>query len=364
MFLNSIRLANFKNYADAEFLFCEKVNALVGENGAGKTNLLDAIHYLSFCKSYFSSHDSLSIRFDHDFFAVHGEFIDFNERKSTPVSCTFKASPGRKTMKANQKEYNLLSDHIGLFPLIMISPYDKDIINDGSDVRRRFFDLFISQFDKDYLRSLISYQKILTQRNNLLKQCIEQRSFNRELLQVFDDQLIEPGHYIFKKREEYIARIVPYFQNYYTILSGKKESVNIIYESGLLSLSFKEGLEQGEIADRKSGYTNFGIHKDEYRFTIDGYPVKRFGSQGQQKSFSIALKLSQFDYIYKEKKIKPILLLDDIFDKLDMNRTAHLLELVGKEETGQVFISDTHEERVRNIFQHHCIEHKIFNISR
>ena len=362
MYLDNIKLANFKSYDDSEFAFCVKVNAIVGENGSGKTNLLDAIHYLSFCKSYFTSYDSLSIRFDQDFFSIHGEFVGFDTENKTKVSCTFK-SPGRKVMKANQKEYNLLSDHIGLFPLIMISPYDNDMINEGSDVRRKFFDMIISQFDKEYLRHLITYQKILSQRNILLKQFIEQRNFNKELLNVFDEQLLIPGDYIFQKRSEYIKNIIPHFQEYYDSLSGNREKVNIIYESGLQNVSFEKGLLESESADRKSGYTNFGIHKDDFIFQIDERSVKRFGSQGQQKSFAIALKLSQFDYIYDKKKIKPILLLDDIFDKLDMRRIASLLELMGKEQIGQVFISDTDEIRVKNILESHHIEHKIFNIT-
>jgi len=363
MFLDHIKLTNFKNYNEIEFDFCEKVNAIVGENGSGKTNLLDAIHYLSFCKSYFSSQDKLSISFDADFFALHGEFIDFTERKSTKVSCTFKAS-GRKVMKAHQKEYSHLSDHIGLFPLIMISPYDNDLINDGSDVRRKFFDMIISQFDKNYLQHLIHYQKLITQRNGVLKQFIEQRNFDASLLYIYDEQLITPGNYIYKKRKEYLENIISYFQHYYDFLSDKKECVSIFYESGLSELSFEEGFRKHEMSDRKSGYTNFGIHKDDFFFTINGRAVKRFASQGQQKSFAIALKLSQFDYIYTQKKIKPILLLDDIFDKLDMNRIGNLLELVGKENIGQVFISDTNMKRVSEILEYHQIEHRIYSLIR
>ncbi len=363
MFLDHIKLSNFKNYSEIEFDFCEKVNAIVGENGSGKTNLLDAIHYLSFCKSYFTNQDRLSIAFDADFFAIHGEFIDFSERKSTKVSCTFKAS-GRKVMKAHQKEYTQLSSHIGLFPLIMISPYDNDLINDGSEVRRKFFDMIISQFDKNYLQYLIKYQKLIVQRNSMLKQFIEQRCFDASLLQIYDDQLIEPGNYIYEKRKTYLESIIPYFQRYYDFLSDQKEQVGISFESGLSQYTFKEGFLQNETADRKSGYTNFGIHKDDYLFTINGRPVKRFASQGQQKSFAIALKLSQFDYIYRQKKIKPILLLDDIFDKLDINRIGRLLELVGGKEIGQVFISDTNRARVSEILDSHQIEYKTYALIR
>ncbi|MDL2312970.1 DNA replication and repair protein RecF, partial [Bacteroidales bacterium OttesenSCG-928-B11] len=256
MYLTNLKLANFKSYSEADFDFCPKVNAIVGENGSGKTNLLDAIHYLSFCKSYFLAQDSLSIQFDSDFFAIHGDFINPKDEQKTKVSCTFKL-PGRKVMKANQKEYQLLSDHIGQFPLIMISPYDNDIINEGSEVRRKFFDMIISQFDKEYLRKLISYQKILTQRNSLIKQFIEQRYFDWNLIQIFDMQLSEPCQYIYSKRKSYIDSIMPCFNEYYTFISNGKEEVGIKYESGLSYSTYEEGVANCELADRKSGYTNF-----------------------------------------------------------------------------------------------------------
>lgn len=363
MYLNNLKLANFKNYEEAEFDFCTKMNVVVGENGAGKTNLLDAIHYLSFCKSYFLSQDSFSIRFDQDFFAIHGEFFQPDDDRKMKVSCTFK-TPGRKVMKADQKEYQLLSDHIGQIPLIMISPYDNDIINEGSDVRRKFFDMIISQFDKEYLRKLIAYQKILSQRNALIKQFIEQRQFNWSLVQIFDMQLAEPCQYIHEKRKDYIDSIIPHFNKCYAFLSNEKEEVSIKYESGLSYQTYEEGMANCEEADRRSGYTNFGVHKDDYVFTINGRSIKKIGSQGQQKSFSIALKLAQYDYIYDRKKMKPILLLDDIFDKLDMQRIERLLELVGKNEIGQVFITDTNAPRMKEILEAHGIENKIFTITR
>lgn len=363
MYLKNIILSNFKNYPEAEFEFSEKVNGIVGENGCGKTNLLDAIHYLSFCKSFFTPQDSFSIRFDCDFFAIHGEFVAYENGNSTKVSCAIK-SPGRKIMKANQKEYAHLSDHIGLFPLVMVSPYDHDIINEGSETRRKFFDMIISQFDKEYLHQLITYQKIINQRNNLLKQFIEHNNFEQSLLSIFDEQLLAPGYYIFDKRKEYIDKIRTIFQEHYNSLSGNKEVVDIIYESGLFLNSMEKGFEINELSDRKSGYTNFGIHKDDYIFRINDKSVKRFGSQGQQKSFALALKLSQFDYIHSKKNIKPILLLDDIFDKLDKKRISHLLDLVGQKHFGQVFITDTNEVRVKEILESHNIENKIFNITK
>lgn len=267
-------------------------------------------------------------------------------------------------MKANQKEYPLLSDHIGKIPLIMISPYDHDIIHEGSEIRRKFFDMIISQFDKEYLRKLISYQKILSQRNALIKQFIEQRQFNWSLIQIFDMQLMEPCQYIFEKRKSYLESIISHFNNCYAFLSDEKEQVSIKYESGLLYQTYEEGIAHCEQADRRSGYTNFGIHKDDFIFTLNDRAIKKIGSQGQQKSFAIALKLAQYDYIYSQKKIKPILLLDDIFDKLDLNRIQRLLELVGKNEIGQVFITDTNASEVEEILKIHSIENKIFTITR
>lgn len=363
MYLQHISLANFKSYENAEFDFCENVNGIVGENGSGKTNLLDAIYYLCFCKSFFSSQDQYSVRFNSDFFSIYGDFVNRMQQNSTRIGCIYKSGKG-KSMKANKKEYSRFSDHIGLYPLVMVSPYDNDIINEGSEVRRKFFDMIISQFDKEYLQQLIAYQKIIQQRNTLLKNFIEHGNYEASLVEVFNNQLIPLGEYIHQKRKEFIEKILPIFNQHYQYLSLGLENVNIIYESGLNEMSFADGMRKNEWADRKSGYTNFGIHKDDFQFLIDERSVKRFGSQGQQKSYALALKLSQFDYIFERKSIKPILLLDDIFDKLDKKRTSQLLDLVGKEHFGQVFITDTDEVRVNAILSERGIEHKIFRISR
>jgi DNA replication and repair protein RecF len=332
----------------------------VGKNGSGKTNLLDAIHYLSFCKSYFSSQDTYSIRFNCDFFAVHGLFESFENETTTKIACVFKN--GRKTMKANQKEYQRLSDHIGLFPLIMVSPYDNDIINEGSDTRRKFFDISISQFDKEYLQQLIVYQKNIQQRNQLLKQYQLGEKVDLSLLQIYNDQLIPLGNYIFEKRKQFILAILTDFQRYYQTLSGDNETVSILYQSQLFELDFEKGLQENEAQDFRSTYTNFGIHKDDFLFLINEKPLKQFGSQGQQKSFSLALKLAQYDYIAARKSLKPILLLDDIFDKLDNFRIAQLLNMVGQHHFGQVFITDTDEARLKEILERHEILSKIIEM--
>lgn len=361
MYLKSIQLTNFKNYSDSFFEFTDNVNVIVGENGSGKTNLLDAIHYLSFCKSYFASQDGFSIKFEQDFFAIHGEFAQYEDNLSQKISCTFRQG-GRKTMKANMKEYERLSDHIGRYPLIMVAPYGNDLINDGSEVRRKFIDVILSQFYKEYLHKLIDYQKIIIHRNSIFKQYYETGQLNSELLHIYNEQLIPIGTYIYERRKDFIETIIPIFQKYYNYLSDNKEVVQIEYQSPVADCLYEEGLKRSEQADYKSGYTTFGIHKDDYVFYLNNKSAKRFCSQGQQKSLALSLKLSQFDYIYERKHVKPILLLDDIFDKLDLKRIGQLLHLVGDEHFGQVFISDTDEQRIHHIFDLHGIQNKMFRL--
>jgi DNA replication and repair protein RecF len=360
VFLKHLHLSNFKNYEENEFDFHENVNCFVGKNGSGKTNLLDAIHYLSFCKSAFSAQDVYSVRFNCDYFAIHGIFENAETQNITKIGCIFKN--GRKTMKANQKEYQRLSDHIGLFPLIMVSPYDNNMIDEGSETRRKFFDISISQFDKEYLQRLISYHKIIQQRNQLLKQFLTNERNDLSLMQVYNEQLIPLGNYIFEKRKQFVLDILHDFQRYYQTLSGDSENVSLAYQSQLLDINFEKGLQENEVLDVRSAYSNFGIHKDDFVFLINEMPLKRFGSQGQQKSFSLSLKLAQYDYIAHRKKMKPILLLDDIFDKLDNLRITQLLNMVGQNHFGQVFITDTDEVRLNTILDKHQISSKIFSI--
>ncbi len=362
MYLKTIQLTNFKNYSDSYFEFADKVNAIVGENGSGKTNLLDAIHYLSFCKSYFSSQDAFSIRFGTDFFAIHGEFVNYEDNLTKKISCTFKQG-ARKVMKVNMKEYERLSDHIGQYPLIMVAPYGNDLINDGSEVRRKFFDVIISQFNKEYLRKLIDYQKIIVNRNAIFRNYYETGNQQTELLQIYDEQLAPLGTYICEQRKTFIDEISPIFQKYYDYLCNSKEIVQIDYQSALSSFSsYEEGLKRNATSDYKAGYTTFGVHKDDYLFLMNEKSAKRFGSQGQQKSLALSLKLSQFDYIYEKKHIKPILLLDDIFDKLDLKRISQLLNLVGNDHFGQVFLSDTDGDRINRILNSHGIKNKMFQL--
>jgi len=361
MHLHRLTLHNFKNYPEAEFLFSEKINCFVGNNGVGKTNLLDAIHYLSFCKSYFNPSDTQNIRHDTDFFAIHGNYFRLNDSPEQ-LQCIQKRNQ-RKKFLYNKKEYDRLADHIGLFPLVMISPSDRDLINDGSELRRRYIDSVISQFDKIYLDDLINYNKALNQRNALLKSFAERRHFDSEALEIWNDQLAHLGTTIFQRRKQFLEKFIPLFQYYFKYVSGGKEGVDLIYQSQLYDGPADELLKQAIERDRAAQYSTLGIHKDDLEFLMDGYPLKRFGSQGQQKSYVVAIKLAQFEYTRKVNGFKPILLLDDVFDKLDDYRVQQLIRLVNENSFGQVFITDTQEENIQKIFGPLAIEHKIFRIN-
>ncbi len=348
MYLKSLQLNDFKNYHEAELDFTDKINCFSGNNGAGKTNLLDAIHYLSFCKSYFNLNDSQNIRHDKPHFALHGTFLRNGPDTTSKVSCVQKRNV-RKQFLINGKEYERLADHIGLFPLVMVSPYDRDLINEGSEVRRRYLDSVISQFDKVYLDDLISYNKVLFQRNALLKEFAERRYFDRVMLEIWNEPLVRIGTGIFEKRKAFIESFVPVFNHYYSVITRAEETVEITYESHLLGNDFEEQMSVSLERDLSLRFTTLGIHKDDLLFGINGYPVKKFGSQGQQKSFVIAIKLAQFEYTRNIKGYKPILLLDDIFDKLDDARVSQVVELVSEHSFGQVFITDTQKERIHKL---------------
>jgi DNA replication and repair protein RecF len=360
MFLENLKISNFKNYPEARFDFSEKINCFFGNNGAGKTNILDAIHYLSLCKSYFNPIDSQNILFDESFFTIHGLFRK-NQNGGDLVSCIQKRNQ-KKIFKLNDKEYDRLSDHIGLFPLVMISPYDRDLINEGSDIRRKYIDSVISQFDKIYLDNLIKYNKALLQRNILLKKFAEHHVFDQNSLEIWDNQLINYGRKIYEKREQFLNDFVPLFQHFFNYVSENKENVKIEYSSQLNERSLDELFVASLDKDRITRYTNTGIHKDDLELIINGHPVKKFGSQGQQKSFVIAIKLAQFEFTKNVLGYKPILLLDDIFDKLDGLRVKQIIHLVSENSFGQTFITDTQKERVENLFRQVKIDHKIFEI--
>jgi len=360
MYLQKLNLANFKNYPAIELGFSDKINCFVGNNGVGKTNLLDAIHYLSFCKSYFNIIDTQNIRHDEDFFMIQGVFVK-NPESPDSLICTQKRNQ-RKVVKLNKKEYERLSDHIGLFPLVMISPHDSNIIYEGSEERRRFIDSFISQFDRVYLDTLINYNKALYQRNSLLKIFYETRSFDKDALEIWDSQLITLGTKIHSKRLSFIEDFTPFFNRFYQYISGNKEQVSITYDSHLNDNSFEVMLTESLPKDRMVQYTTTGIHKDDLIFAINGFQLRKFGSQGQQKSFTIAIKLAQFEYTKNSKGFKPILLFDDIFDKLDDERVEHIIKLATDHNFGQVFITDTQKDRIVNTMKKINSPGKVFII--
>lgn len=360
MFVEKLTLSNFKNFGEASFRFSEKINCFVGRNGVGKTNLLDAIHYLAFCKSYFSAVDTQNIRHGEEYFAIHGE-CRRNGSHPDSLQCIQKKGQ-RKRFLLNKKEYERLADHIGMVPVVMISPYDRDLINDGSEARRKYTDSVISQFDRSYLDDLISYNKALYHRNALLKQFAERLPFDQASLETWDEQLIRLGSSIHEKRKAFLLEFIPIFRKYYRFISGDSETVDIRYVSQLETSSMRDLMTGSLKKDLITQFTNAGIHKDDLEFLTGEFPVKRFGSQGQQKSFVVAVKLAQFEYMSGKKGFKPILLLDDLFDKLDDLRVEQLIKLVGESSFGQVFITDTQEEKIRRIFDAMAIDHKIFRI--
>lgn len=359
MHLQKLSLLNFKNFDTQSFDFQEKINCFVGNNGVGKTNVLDAIYYLSFAKSYFNPVASQNIKHGEDFFLVEGEYK--MPQKNETVACSLKRG-SKKVLKRNGKIYEKFSDHIGYFPLVIISPADRDLIVEGSDVRRKFVDSVISQSDKTYLQHLLNYNKVLAQRNSLLKYFAANRTFDAINLRVYNEQLANYGSEIFKRRNLFLEAFIPIFEKRYSIISNNNEKVNLAYKSQLLTADMLSLFEQSVERDRVLQYTSVGVHKDDLQFEIDGYPIKKFGSQGQQKSFLIALKLAQFDFIKKQANVKPILLLDDIFDKLDDSRVAQIIHLVNNNEFGQLFISDTHKDRTEQVVKSTNKPYKIFEL--
>ena len=331
-----------------ELNFSPGVNAFTGDNGEGKTNLLDAIHYLSLCKSYFNPSDIQQIKSGEEFFLVQGNFKI--QEKPEVISIGYKKGQ-KKIVRRNQKEYDRLADHIGLIPVVMISPTDSVLITDGSEERRRFLDSIISQFNPVYLDDLINYGKVISQRNAYLKQAWQSRRFDSDSLEIWNDQLVPLAENIHQVRQHFVSELLPIFRKYYNFIAGGKENVDLIYDSHLNDGVFSGLLKSVTEKDKVMQYTTVGTHKDDLEFRIGEFPLKRFASQGQQKSFLVALKLAQFDYMARQKGMKPILLLDDIYDKLDETRIARLMELVSKHNFGQIFITDTHPARVSEIFE-------------
>lgn len=359
MHLKTLNLINYKNFKNQTFEFNSKVNCFVGSNGVGKTNILDAIYHLSFGKSYFNPIASQNIKHGEDFFVVDGRYSkDLKEEK---IIVSLKKG-GKKVIKRNSKSYNRFSDHIGLLPLVIISPVDRDLITEGSDLRRKFIDGVISQNDKIYLDQIIRYNKILFQRNSLLKQFYLSRTFDHDTIEIYDEQLSKIGNLIFNKRKEFLELFTPIFFEKYSIISNNKEKVNLNYKSQLKNHRLQDLLISNIEKDKVLQYTSAGIHKDDIEFLIGNYPIKKFGSQGQQKSFLIALKLAQYEVLKAKSGNSPILLLDDIFDKLDSKRVKQIIKMVNDSNFGQLFISDTDAKRTENVVKSAHDNYEIFKL--
>lgn len=357
MYLQKIKLSNFKNYELQSVEFSTKVNCIVGLNGMGKTNLLDSIYYICMCKSHFGITDSFVKRHESKFIRIEGQFKKGKKRFKTVAKIIPKE---KKEFELNGVVYDKLADHIGTFPVVMITPFDLELVLEGSEIRRKFLDNTLSQIDGEYLNALIQYNRILRQRNATLKKFGESGRVDEGLLDIFDDQLVAPAQLIHEKRTHFSELFIPVFQEYYKIISSDQEQVSYTYRSQLKEQNFKELLKGNRQKDVILQRSTIGVHKDDLQFKIENFPLKKFASQGQTKSFILALKLAQYDLLKKEKNCPPLLLLDDIFDKLDAKRVEHLLKLLFEKDFGQIFFTDTHEDRLSVILDKLEIEHKQF----
>ena len=347
MYLEHLSLINYKNFEADQFTFDSSINCLVGRNGSGKTTILDAIYHLAFTKSYFNPQSTQNVRHGAELFTLEGKF-KINE-KDFDLFIGFKKGT-KKTVKLNGKTYERISDHIGKIPLVIISPADRDLISEGSETRRKFIDSIISQSDSDYLNALLKYNQALSQRNSLLKYFANNNVFQKDTLALYDELLIENGSIIFEKRNDFLNHFSKHFIEQYKAISPiESEIVEVKYDSELLKTDFKTLLERSLSKDRLLQYTSAGIHKDDLMLLLNGYPIKKFGSQGQQKSFLIALRFAQYAFLKNQKNQKPIVLLDDIFDKLDDQRVMRLVALVENDFFGQLFISDTNSKRTEEV---------------
>ncbi len=359
MFLKKLSLVNFKNYPQADVELSSRLNCFIGKNGVGKTNIFDAVHYLCLCKSYFNVIDTQNIRYNEELSVIQGDFI-LNGKKEE-IYCAIQRSK-RKVFKRNKKEYSRHSDHIGLLPVVMISPADSNLILGGSEERRRFINGVIVQYDKNYLNDLIKYNRLISQRNKLLRDIAVSYNSYEDTLAIYDEQLIPVAERIYKKRVDFAEKLVPIFQKYYDFISLGQEKVELIYRSQLADGAFASQLKKSKEKDRILQYTTTGVHRDDLILNLQGINIKKNGSQGQQKTYLVALKLAKFDFIKGINNIRPILLLDDVFDKFDESRVKQIIKLVSDENFGQIFISHTSEERMKAVLKDIPAGYKLFLI--
>ncbi len=358
MYLETITINQYKNIEMAELSFSPSLNCFVGNNGSGKTNVLDAIHYLSLTKSATAIADKLCVKYDTDFFILKGRYESFGEDKPQTITATYKSGKRKKIMFSN-KEYEKLSDHIGRFPLVMISPSDVALISDTPSIRRQFINTFFSQIDPEYLSLMIRYNGILAQRNSYLRDY----SGDSMLLDIVSEQLAEVGQRIYNLRQVHTSHLSPIVSEFYSRISGGSEVIEVEYISKLSEGSMIDLLRASLQRDIALGHTSCGIHRDDLSLNMNGYPIRGVGSQGQQKSLLLALKLSEARVIAERCGRKAILLLDDVFDKLDMSRVEHLVELVSGEDFGQIFISDANKVRLEGIVEKFDTNFKMFEMS-
>ena len=358
-YLKKISIINYKNIVDKEYNLDPKINCFVGNNGVGKTNILDSIYHLALGKSYFNLRNDQLINKNEDFMVIDGLF-DLNGKKEN-IICSIKRGD-KKNLKRNGKTYKKFSNHIGLIPVVLISPYDNDLINEGSSERRKFIDSIISQNNKEYLINLIAYSRVIQNRNSLLKQYNKSVDFDLDTIKIYDDQIIKLSEPIFMARKNFFNDFKDLVIEKYDQISENQEKISIEYKSDLFDIEIKNLIEKSFQKDVIQQYTSSGIHKDDFIFNLDGSRIKKFGSQGQQKSFLIALKLAQFEYLKNKTGNSPILLLDDIFDKLDLIRVKRIVEIVNSTNFGQLFLSDTDRERIEKVLSSLNLSSKIFDV--
>ncbi len=358
MYLNRLSLLNFKNIEEAQIDFSPRINCFVGDNGTGKTNLLDAIHYLSMGRSAFNLTDSQCMRHTSEGFVVNGLYTAPGGRSESIVCACSKGHP--KKFSRGGKEYDKLSDHIGLIPIVLVTPSDTALINDSGEERRKYLNSLISQLDRAYLATLIKYNRVLAERNKLLKSP-STAGFD-DILAILDQQMSVLGTAIHARRTELVAALAPVVARYYALLAEGNEAVEMTYRSELNDMSFEELLRQNGQRDRINQFTTGGIHRDDLKLSIAGHPLRKFGSQGQQKSFLLALKLAQYDLVAAEGGTRPILLLDDVFDRLDQGRVSQLMKLISEERFSQIFITDCDNVRLESILHDGGCDYTLFRV--
>lgn len=360
MYLNNLHIINYKSLQSVDVELSTGINCFVGDNGAGKTNLIDAIYYLAFCKSFIGTADIQNITYGNQFFVLQGTFVRNGEHEE--IYCGYKRNQ-KKQFKRNKKEYDRLADHIGFIPMVIVSPNDEFLITEGAEERRKYMDGVISQYDRNYLFSLMRYNRLLQQRNALLKQWRDNGEGDASLLTVLDQQMSDIGGSIFDHRTRFVDALLPVFSRYYKLLSDDAEDVGLLYKSGLQRYNLAEGLAQSRQRDIALGYTSRGIHKDELELMLGNHLIKKTGSQGQKKSFLIALKLAQYEFLSKHNGFNAVLLLDDIFDKLDLKRGANLVSIVAHNNFSQIFITDTNRAHLEMVVSQTGKEFKFFDVS-